>query len=895
MIGSTISHYRILAKLGEGGMGVVYKAEDTKLDRTVALKFLPSSALSSEEDKNRFVREAKSAAALSHPNIAHIYEIDEVDGQMFIAMEFIDGKTLQDIVQVNGGTPLPLKKVLGYSAQIAEGLQSAHDKGIIHRDIKSANIMITARDQVKIMDFGLAKVGSGKTVTKLGTTVGTAAYMSPEQARGEVVDHRTDIWSMGVVMYEMISGRLPFKNDYEQALVYSILNEEAEPLTSLRTGVPMALEGIVAKAMAKDASMRYQHADEIPADLKAVEVKTSPTTRMPSMSGIPAAGQSLRRGKRYAVYFAGVAILAVAALAWFYFSYNAVGTEQVVRLVVPLPSSQQIDQIDADNVALSPDGRMLVYSAQVGGVVKLYLRMMNSFDAAPIEGTTGGTGPFFSPDGQSIGFFAEGKLKTVPITGGTPQILYDTPAPRGASWGDDGNIVFSPTFSSGLFSISSAGGPAKVLAKPDSLLQERSYRWPQVLPGGKWVLFTIGDRSNPNFYDNARLAVLSLVNGERHVLGVRGDLGYYVNGGYLIVWRDGNLYAAKFDLNTAEVTSQPVPALANVGGDVGSGASYFTVSNTGILAFLPGGQSHDMRLVKVDLQGNVEPLPLPPGPYTYPRVSPDGKKISVTVGLTDGNNDDIWIYDGSTGAFNRFTFDQRSYCGLWTRDGKRIIYSSGSPGSQSFYSKLADGSSSAQLIFAGNGRGLGAPVSVAPDDKELTFDIQGESTDYDIWLLKIGDGDSTIPLFDTPAFESTGEISPDGKWLAYVSNQSGQMEVYVTSFPSLKGKWQISTGGGAGPIWSPDGHGLYYESTNNTEMLFVPVRTTPDFSIGKPRVLFGTAQAYSPSNPTETFDIYPDGKHFIVVEQSEEGAGPAAINVVLNWAKEVKQKFLEQK
>ncbi|OYV88197.1 MAG: hypothetical protein B7Z63_01025 [Ignavibacteriae bacterium 37-53-5] len=711
-----------------------------------------------------------------------------------------------------------------------------------------------------------------------------------------MVDHRSDFWSMGVVMYEMISGRLPFKNDYEQALVYSILNEEAEPLTSLRTGVPMALEGIVAKAMAKDPSLRYQHADEIPADLKAVEVKTSPTMRVPSMNGIPAAAQSAQPTRSFKMYFAGVAILAAAVLAWFYFGVNARSADAVFRLAIPIPPSQQIEQIDADNVALSPDGKTLVYSAQANGSVMLYSRQMNSFDAAPIQGTVGGTGPFFSPDGQSIGFFADGRMKTVPVTGGAPQTLCDAPVPRGGGWSDNGDIVYSPNFTAGLYAIAADGGQPRVLAVPDTASGERSFRWPRVLPGGKWVLFTIGDINAPDFYDNAELAAVSLVNGDRHILGVRGDMATYVKGGYLLIWRGGELYAARFDLNTATIKSLPVAVLGTVGGDPTSGASYFTVSNTGTLAFLPGIETDKLKLVKVDLEGNIDPIPIPPGPYSFPHVSPDGRKISLTVGLVTGSNDDIWLYDIATGAFNRFTFGNRSGVGIWTHDSKQLVYVSGVGMSASFRTKPADGSSSGKVILAGTGRNLVAPISLSPGDKELTYVsvVSGAGNDG-VCLLKMGDQGDAVQMAGMEGSVYNAVISPDGKWLAYTSNQSGRNEVYVTSFPALSGKWQVSTGGGYGAVWSPDERGIYYESISNTEMFYVPIRTVPDFSAGRPRVQFKTDKIYFPNEPIGTYDIYPDGKHFIMIGKSDTTGTASSVNVILSWTKGMKQKLAEQK
>ncbi|MHB8581146.1 MAG: protein kinase domain-containing protein, partial [Ignavibacteriaceae bacterium] len=494
MIGETILHYKIIEKLGEGGMGIVYKAQDTKLDRLVALKFLPGHALTNSEDKERFIREAKAAASLNHQNIAHIYEIGESSEsesvqQMFIAMEYIEGKTLEDIIHEKGGSPLPLKTAINYTIQIAEGLQAAHEKGIVHRDIKSANIMVNEKEQIKIMDFGLAKFAGGSKVTKLGTTMGTAAYMSPEQAIGEKVDHRTDIWSLGVVMYEMISGQLPFKNDYEQALMYAIMNEEPEPLTAKRTGIPIAIDGIISKALAKDPSMRYQHIDEIPADLRTIELKSgSLTTRISSTANL----YNVPKKKKFDLktqlpwVITSFVIVATIILLFFAFLKNNNGRGAIVeKLSMVIPPDNQPSNNDDQIIEVSPDGNYAAYIGNNNGNPQLFLRSINEFNLYPMEGTDGASGPFFSPDGKWIAFFAHGKLKKVSVQGGTPETLCDAPGNRGGFWDDNNKIIFSPDYSAGLLAISPEGGKIDTVAKLDFSKNERTFRWPQVLPGSK--------------------------------------------------------------------------------------------------------------------------------------------------------------------------------------------------------------------------------------------------------------------------------------------------------------------------------------------------------------------------------------------------------------------------
>ncbi len=413
MIGKTILHYKILDKLGEGGMGVVYKAQDTKLDRMVALKFLPPHTIANEEDKERFIREAKAAASLNHSSIAHIYEINESadpngNKQMFIAMEFVKGKTLEQILHSKTGGPLPIKTAINYAIQIAEGLQTAHEKGIVHRDIKTSNIMVDDKDHIKIMDFGLAKVSGATKFTHVGTTMGTAAYMSPEQASGQKVDQRTDIWSLGVVIYEMICGQLPFKNDYEQALLYSIINEEPEPLTAKRTGVPISLDTVIFKALAKDPGMRYQHVDEIPADLRTIEFKSgSLTTNISTQSVInkSAVKNNLNIKKR----LPWIVTCAVVLLSILFFVFtsnnNDTGNEYISRLSIGIPPENQPIYTDDQIITISPDGKFIAYIGSVNGTAQILLRPMNSYEVTILDGTQGAANPFFSPDGKWIAFF----------------------------------------------------------------------------------------------------------------------------------------------------------------------------------------------------------------------------------------------------------------------------------------------------------------------------------------------------------------------------------------------------------------------------------------------------------------------------------------------------------
>lgn len=895
MIGKQILHYQISEELGRGGMGIVYKAEDTKLKRQVALKFLPASALQGKAERERFLREAQAAAALNHTNIAHIYAIEEFDGQMFIAMEFIEGRSLEDMIGANGGSPLPLNDAIAYATQIAAGLQAAHEKGIVHRDIKSANIMVAGKGVVKIMDFGLAKLANRSKMTQLGSTLGTAAYMSPEQAQGQSVDQRSDIWSLGVVLYEMISGQMPFKGDYEQAVIYSILHEEPEPLTALRSGLPIALDGIVAKALAKDPDVRYQHVDELPADLRGITSASTSTSRIALATGPqPAAvrppqknGSPLRRSAPWLA--AALMALGFVITLIFLLGKTAEAPTSHRLNIAPLTlATQRVFEADVPALAFSPDGTHLAFSMTNEGMTGLYLRAIDSFDIKLLEGTANAGAPFFSPDGQWIGFVADGKLKRIPTSGGAVETLCDAAGFRGASWGRDDEIIFSPDYSAGLMRIPASGGTVQEVTLLDTTRHERTHRWPQILPDGEWVLYTIGDDGNPNFYTNAELAIQSLRTGERHILNVRGEMARYVEPGYLIVGRGGALMAAPFSLKEFRTTKPLQTILEDVAGDLGSGISYFDLSRAGTLVYIPGARNADLELVWVYPEGKVVPLPLPHNAYSIPRLSPDGTRLAVTIGRVYGADNDIWIYDLKTSVFSRFTFGQSMWNPVWSRDSRRLYYNSGLPGKQGILVKPADGSRNEEVVFSTTGPYY--LISASPGDRELVLDLVGGVGDGEIFVFDLQKKTQPRNLFNSASYEFSGMISPDGRFFAYSGNESGRLEVYIRSYPDLVGKWQISTNGGSAPTWSADGRFLYYIS-NKAKMMMVSVQTEAAFAFGHTQELFDVSQMFLPNNPMPNYDVSADGKRFIMVRNPGYSSATTKFNVILNWTTELQERF----
>ena len=884
MIGQTISHYKILEKLGEGGMGIVYKAHDTTLERDIALKFLPAHLSASEQDKARFIQEAKAAATLDHPNICTIYSIEEHEGQFFIAMQLVDGQLLRD--RMSGATQ---KQAIEIGIQIAEGLAAAHEKGVVHRDIKPENIMIRKDGIAQIMDFGLAKLKGVSRLTKEGSTVGTAGYMSPEQVQGQDADHRSDIFSLGVLLYEMFTGQLPFKGVHETAIAYEIVNVDAPPMAAAKPEIDPALDAIVLECLEKDPKERTQSAGQVAVELKRYRRESSrqhASRIMPARPGgadhRPVEQTAGRKTSRLPWILAAALFVSTVALAFLLLS-SGPPENPVMRLNVSAFTApgQQILRADVPNVAISPDGRSLVYTITESGTTRLYLRHLDSFQARPIKGTENGYSPFFSPDGQWLGFAAEGKIKKIPLSGGSAEVLCDAAGFRGASWGLDNRIIFGPEYASPLMSISADGGDVQAFSILDSASEERTHRWPQILPDGKWVLYTIGNPDNPNSYADAQLALQSIATGERHILDVRGEMGRYIEPGYLLVSRNGTLLAAPFNLEERRINQQLSPVVSDLDGDPGSGVSYFSVSDNGHLVYLSGAATQSLELVWVTRDGKQTLLPLPPQMYSTPRLSPDGSKLAVTIGMLSGDDSDIWIYDFPTAVFTRLTFEKRMFSGIWSRDGKQLYYASAVTGNGGLMVKPADGSSNGTLLLPAKGPQY--PTSISPNGMQVLVNgVQGFTSEGDIYAFDLNSRNNLIPLISSPAVEYGGQLSADGRYVSYISNETGSMEVNVRTYPDLKGKWQISTNGGFYPVWSPKGNEIFYLSGTG-KIMAVPLEHHPTFSPGTPREVFDATRMYTPNNPIANFDISSDGQRFIFVRSTQNDAEITSFNIVLNW------------
>ncbi len=877
MIGKTISHYKILEKLGKGGMGIVYKAEDTKLKRTVALKFLNQN-LGTEDDKKRFHREAQAAATLNHPNIATIFEIDESDGRTFIVMEYVEGRNLTEMVRAKGGSPLPLDVAINYSIQIAVSLYAAHQQGVVHRDIKSANVMVTNEGLVKVLDFGLAKLASGTGLTKTGSTLGTAAYMSPEQAKGIKVDQRTDIWSLGVLMYEMITGQLPFKGEYDQAVTYAILNEEPEPMTALRTGVPIEMDGIISKALAKDRDVRYQHVDEIPAELKAIDLSSTRTSQISrrAVSGSVIQQPAIKQKRidwKLVAPFLMVALIMSFIAGWFLRPRSEPESKTVRMVTHSLSMDQTLRPV---RLAISPDGTMMVYGVVTENVVKLHLKRFDQFGVTTINDPQAAY-PFFSPDSREL-CFHDGKLKKVFIDGGTAQTLFDATIYNytGGTWGDDDTIIFaSPT---GLQSVSPSGGIPEVVLADDS--GKGAYRFPAMLPGSKAMLYTAWEGRT---YDDAIIAVYSLETGKSETLIEGGTNPLYSRTGHILFGRSGSCWAVPFDLKQLKITGREIPVLEGI--DItGWGYAHFRVSENGTLVYVSEFRSRgDRTLVLVDRNGMETSLTDRKRPYYCPRFSPDGLRVAITI--AEERNINIWIHD-----VVRDTQDPLTLRGCraksqtsWNPDGTRISFTAHRSGwNPRIFWKRADGIEEAERLLPYGDYQWGGTWS---DDGTLFAFYEDPPTGRNIWAYTTRDSIARVFL-NQPYNEFAPAVSPNGKWIAYISDQTGQDQIYITPYPGPGLVTSVSTLGGREPVWAPGGRELFYR--DGDKMMVVAVETQPSLKLGMPELLF--QKPFLSHRFTPQYDIHPDGDRFLMVKEDVE-VERGQIKIIFNWFEVLKEKM----
>ena len=916
--GTKLGPYEILTPLGAGGMGEVYRAHDTKLGRDVALKVLPEAFARDAERMARFQREALVLASLNHPNIATIHGLEESGNVRALVMELVEGPTLAErigrdapagrlisasVARLKSAPVVPGSETahravstddaLPIAKQITEALEYAHERGVIHRDLKPANVKITSEGTVKVLDFGLAKAvektglpsdpSTSPTLTiaatQAGIIMGTAAYMAPEQARGATVDKRADIWAFGVVLFEVLTGRQAFPGETTSDVLASVLKFDPE-WSALPASTPPSITRLLRRCLTKDRKQRLQAIGEARIAIEEAmsgDVGADPRVRPPE-------------GARMGAHLRALpwALAAISTLALVALTIGNVmraprpPTRPIARVVVTLPPADGLALGRTPVVALSPNGSRLVYVANRGGGTQLYQRAIDRFEATAIPGTEGVSSPFFSPDGESVGYFAEGKLKKVSLSGGAPLILCSAYNNRGGSWGPDDTIIFTPyTATSGLFRVSAAGGTPKVLTIPDRKKGEVSHRWPEILPGGKAVLITIWTGTS---FDDARIGVLSLETGEQRVLVEGGTYAHYVPSGHLVYARAGGLLAAPFDLKRLEVIGPPVSILEGVSMSPSSGAAQFSFSADGSLAYVPGAAMGVGRtLLWVDRKGAAQPIPAPPRGYIAPRFSPDGQRLAVGI---EGTNPGLWLYELARGTLARLIETGGvNQWPIWTPDNKRVTYLYALGGLLNLYWMPADGSGAPERLTTGEN--MQWPGSWSPDGQVLAFSELDPTTGLDIWVQNVEGDRKPRPFLQTASNEGGARFSPDGRWLAYQSDESGRQEIYVRPFPGPGGKWQISSEGGTEPVWARNGRELFYR--DGDKMMAAAIETKPRLAPGKPKLLFEVQYETSPYSFLSNYDVSPDGQRFLMIKESEKESAAAQLNVVLNWSDELRR------
>jgi len=877
--GTRFGPYTITAPLGAGGMGEVYRARDTRLERDVAIKVLPEARAGDEALRARFDREAKSISALNHPNICTLFDVGHQDNLLYLVMELLEGESLADRIAKG---PLPPEQVLRIGAQIADALDHAHRQGIVHRDLKPGNVMLT-KSAAKLLDFGLARTAAEspspvsmeamtslptqvKPLTQEGTILGTFQYMAPEQLEGLEADARTDIFALGTLLYEMATGRRAFEGKSKTSLIAAIVSSQPLPLAAVAPMTPPALDQVVRRCMEKEPEDRWHSAHDVAAMLRWIG-------EAGSRAGV-AGPMTLRRKSRERVAWALAAVMTIAALAAIAVRRDGGAAKQegagVVRSVLPITSGQlQFDTFDT--LAISPDGKTVAWVESEGGIWRIKLRRLEEVDAHTLAGTENAEQLFFSPDSKWLGFFAGGKMKKISLGGGAPVTIARAVLPRGASWCADDSILFVPFFYGGVERVSASGGDPEVLTTPDRAHGEIAHRWPNVLPGGRAFLYTIGFGTT---WDEARIAVRDIGSKTSRILIQGGYDGRYLPTGHLVYARGASLYAVRFDLERLQVSGNPVQVMEGVAhGD--AGAAEFSFSNDGLLIHRPAGSvaAEEGALALVDRAGRVLPFhdPVPVGrSIRRPALSRTGDNLAGVIDY------ELWTFDIARGSSTRLTSGTRAAETVWSPDGKFIAFAEERNSPWNPYLRRADGSAPEELLMKSD-TSL-QPTSWSPDGRWLLMTYNDPETGGDIVSFSVADK-TTKPFVVTDNNESVARFSPDGKWVAYTSDESNRTEIYVRPFEGAEGRWQISTEGSERAYWrKPDE--IIYQS--GRQVLSVQVRTSPAFAVESPRLLF--------EGPNDLLDVMPDGDRFLLRQAGQAGSRDDSLHLVTGWFSEVARK-----
>ena len=896
--GARIGPFEVVASLGAGGMGEVYRARDTRLNRTVALKALLASVAGDAERIARFEREAQLLASLNHPNIAAIHGLEESNGSKYLVLEFVEGRTLADTLREG---PMPSAEATTIARQIADALAAAHEKGIIHRDLKPGNVMVTPNGVVKVLDFGLGKSIDHEPVadrsnsptltlaaTQQGVILGTAGYMSPEQAKGRGADRRSDVWALGCVLFEMITGRRAFEGEDVTDTIAAIVRGEPDWKAWPNTAPP-ALRALVERCLVKDRQQRL-------ADMSVVRYilgeasGQAPITDASQASVVAAATappssdrRAARIGPVAAAAIALAAALITAAVMWIGRpSAPAAAAGTVSRTTIPLPDGDHFNSANLFPLAISPDGSTIVYPAVRAGKIQLFRRSLSDHDPVVIEGTEAATMPFFSPDGEWIAFFAQGQLKKVARSGAGLQVIADgVPDARGGAWATDDVIYFAPTNVSGILRVSAAGGTPTQFTTPDRAKGEISHRWPHVLPDGSRVVFTIW--TGPGS-DERTIVVQNIASGERYALVPGGD-GARFAGGHLFYGRQDALYAVPWQPSANNLGGAVPRAMRDFARQENEGAPAYAVSSNGTLVCLRGGlDRYAHRVVWVDRTGRLEPLPIPHRNFETVALAPDGKRavLQVMEGVAG-----LWMYDFARNTLTPFaTTGGSSQAPVWTPDSARVIYRGTRNGLRNMYVKAADGTGTEERLTTKEDV-TQTPTGMSPDGRWLVYYEGGQLSvgGGDIYALELAGDRTPRAIVQTTGRDWGGVVSPDGRWLAYASTVSGRLEVYVQPFPGPGPRQPISTDGGWEAAWSSDGKELFYANANSSQLLAVSVTTGASFAAGTPRLLY--EGRYRPnSNGNTPFSVASDGRA-LRVQQVHQDQSLTRIEVVLNWFNEL--------
>jgi serine/threonine-protein kinase len=904
MIGTQFLHYLVEAHLGTGGMGEVYRARDTRLGRCVAIKVLPELVAMDPERVARFEREARLLASLNHPNIAALHGFEPSAARPFLVMELVEGDTLAQRIARG---PIPVDEALTYAHQIAEALEAAHERGIVHRDLKPANVKVTPDGKVKVLDFGLAKAlgppegghyvrdgryaQDGRSVrlqpdltnsptlslmaTQMGVVLGTAAYMAPEQAKGAATDQRSDIFSFGCVLYEMLTGRQSFQGDTVAEIMAAVLKTEAD-LTLLPSHLSPKLVDLIGRCLAKDPKRRWHAVADVRMEIEAIQADPRGLTLRAEPT------EARRPLWRRAVPIAATAVVTAAIVAAAASSLRPEPpASPVTRFTIPIPEGQELTRLGRHNIALSPDGQSLVYVANT----QLYLRRMGDLEARPIPGTNQDVNtPFFSPDGQWVAFYSvpDGELKKIPVEGGTAVVIAPLLNPFGAEW-LPGDQILVGQGGGGIVRVSANGGASETIVKVGA--DELAYG-PQLLPDGEHLIFTLAKGREESRWDEAYIVIESLRSSERAVLISGGSDARYVPTGHIVYATGSNVMAVPFDESSRHLAGSAVALLADVSRSppANTAATFMAFSPNGSMAYLAGALDATRRLALVDWKGVADTLPLPSALYADPRLSPDGQQLAVTVNATEGL--DLWLHDlAGKQAPRRLTFGGRSHSPAWMADGQRLVFVSADGTAEAIFWQAADGSGSAERL---TDPGIVQPIGPRPsrDGRRLVYqDRRGG-----IWLLPLDGERKPQLLVDGQGEPTEASLSPDGRWLLYRAMESRLPAIFVQPVPLNGAKYQVSTTPAHDPIWSSDGRQISYLEdlpNGNHRLTAVEVDTKAGFKYSAPTGLFDNA--LDPAG-TWAYDATPDSRRFLVMRREERTVSQPEITVTLNWFDELRRR-----